>query len=90
MDSKFLDSSIDKENIVLPDSDSINPFLKRNNYAEIIKAVDFLTSEEKLLYIHGFLGTGKRQFVNYLKKFFNKFLNLQPLVADDSILQYLR
>jgi len=95
MDSKFLDSSIDKENIVLPDSDSINPFLKRNNYAEIIKAVDFLTSEEKLLYIHGFLGTGKRQFVNYLKNFFNKdvvtleYYCKKSTVCDDILLHFI-
>ena len=49
MDYEFLNSSIDREKIILPDSDKINPFLLKNNYAEIIKAVDFLASEEKFL-----------------------------------------
>ena len=43
MDYEFLDSSIEKNNIVLPNSDRINSFVLRNCYADMIKAVDFLT-----------------------------------------------
>ena len=61
MDYKFLNSAVDIENISLPNSDKINPFLLKNNYADIIKGIDFINSEDILLYVHGFLGTGKRQ-----------------------------
>ena len=72
MEYEFLDHSIEKDNIVLPNSDKINPFLLKNNYADIIKAIDFISSDEKFLYIHGFMGTGKRQFINYITEFLNK------------------
>ena len=60
MDYKFLDSSIDIEDIILPESDKINHYLLKNNYTDIIKAIDFIASDEIFLYVHGFLGTGKR------------------------------
>ena len=88
----FLDSKIDIENIVLPESDKINPFLLKSNYAEIIKSIDFLSSEDKFLYIHGFLGTGKRQIINYVSEFCNKnVIKLEyyckpSTVADDILL----
>ena len=58
MEYEFLDHSIEKDNIILPNSDKINPFLLKNNYADIFKAIDFVASDEKFLYIHGCLGTG--------------------------------
>ena len=72
MEYDFLANSIDKDSVVLPQSDKINPFLLKNNYAEIIKALDFIESDEKFLYVHGFLGTGKRQFITYLQDFLSK------------------
>ena len=95
MDYEFLNSSIDREKIILPDSDKINPFLLKNNYAEIIKAVDFLASEEKFLYVHGFLGTGKRQFINYVTEFLaNDVIKLEyyckeATVCDDILLSFI-
>ena len=94
MDYEFLDSSIDRENVILPNSDKINPFLLKNNYTDIIKAVDFLASDEKFLYIHGFLGTGKRQFINYLCEFLNKdvikleYYCKEATVSDDILLAF--
>ena len=95
MGYKFLDSSIDAEDIILPESGKINPFLKKNNYAEIIKAIDFIASDEVLLHIHGFLGTGKRQFVNYISEFFaSKVIKLEyyckvSTVCDDILLSFI-
>ena len=51
MEYNFLDSSVDTENINLPEAGCINKFLLKNNYAEIIKAVDFFNSDDILLYI---------------------------------------
>lgn len=95
MGYKFLDSSIDAEDIILPESGKINPFLKKSNYAEIIKAIDFIASDEVLLHIHGFLGTGKRQFVNYISEFFaSKVIKLEyyckvSTVCDDILLSFI-
>ena len=94
MDYEFLSSSIEKDNIILPNSDKINPFLLKNNYSEIIKAVDFIASEEKFLYLHGFLGTGKRQFVNYICEFLNndviklEYYCKESTVCDDILLTF--
>lgn len=95
MDYNFLNSSFDTENINLPDSGCINSFLLKNNRTEIIKALDFLSSDENLLYIHGFLGTGKRQFINYISEFFNQdVIKLEyyckaATVCDDILLSFI-
>ena len=95
MEHKFLDSAVDQENIILPNSDKINPFLLRNNYSDIIKAIDFIASDEILLYIHGFLGTGKRQFINYISELLsNDVIKLEyyckaSTVCDDILLSFI-
>lgn len=94
MDYEFLDSNINRDNISLPNSDKINPFLLRNDYADIIKAVDFIASSEKFLYIHGFMGTGKRQFINYVCDFLHKdvvkleYYCKEATVCDDILLMF--
>lgn len=95
MDYNFLDSFIDTENLNLPESRLINRFLLKNNYAEIIKALDFFNTESTLLYIHGFLGTGKRQFINYISEFLSKdVIKLEyyckaATVCDDILLSFI-
>ena len=95
MDYEFLDSSIDRENLVLPNSDKINPFLLQNNREDILKALDFIASEGKFLYIHGFMGAGKRQFINYLTDFLNKdiikleYYCKEATVCDDILLSFI-
>ena len=95
MEHKFLDSAVDQENIILPNSDKINPFLLKNNYSDIIKAIDFIASDEILLYIHGFLGTGKRQFINYISELLsNDVIKLEyyckaSTVCDDILLSFI-
>lgn len=95
MDYKFLDATIEKDNIILPASDKINPYLLKNNYQGIIKAVDFIASEESFLYVHGFMGTGKRQFINYLCDFCNQdviqleYYCKESTVCDDILLSFI-
>lgn len=95
MSYNFLARSVDKDNIFLPDSDKINPFLKKSNYTEIVKAVDFIASDDKILYVHGFLGTGKRQFINYVTEFLDKdvikleYYCKNSTVCDDILLSFL-
>ena len=47
MDYEYLNNSIDKNNVILSESDKINPFLLKNNKDDIIKALDFISSNEK-------------------------------------------
>lgn len=95
MDYKFLDSSLNIEDINLPNSDKINPFLLKNNKSEVLKGLDFFTSDETLLQIHGFLGTGKRQFINYITSFLNnEVIKLEyyckaSTVCDDILLSFI-
>ncbi len=95
MKYEFLNKDIDIDNIKLPASEKINPYLLKNSYAELIKAVDFLSKDEKLLYIHGFLGTGKRQFINYLMDFVNndviklEYYCKESTVCDDILLNFI-
>ena len=95
MDYKFLNDSFDIETINLPESVCINKFLLKNNYADIIKAIEFFNSNENFLYIHGFLGTGKRQFINYILEFLTKdVIKLEyyckaATVCDDILLNFI-
>ena len=94
MDYKYLNSSIEKENIILPESSKIDSFVLKNNRAEMIKAIEFLSSEEKFLYVHGFMGTGKRQFIEYFSEFIAKdvikleFYCKESTVCDDLLLSF--
>lgn len=95
MDYKYLDSSIDLGNLKLHDSDCINEFLLKNNNTEILKAIDFLNNDSKFLYIHGFLGTGKRQFINYVCEYLDKdvikleYYCKSSTVCDDVLLSFI-
>ncbi len=94
MGYNFLDSSIERDNVILPNSDKINPYLLKNNYADIIKGVDFIASQEKFLYVHGFMGTGKRQYINYICEFLNRdvikleYYCKESTVCDDILLAF--
>ena len=95
MEYSFLENSVESDNIILPESDKINPMLLKNNNSEIVKIIDFLSSEEQFLYVHGFLGTGKRQIINYASEFLNKdVIKLEyyckpSTVCDDILLAFI-
>lgn len=91
---KFTDEIVDNENFILEESDKIHPCLLKNNRNDIIKALEFLSSDEKFLYLHGFLGTGKRQFVEYICEYLsNEVIKLEyfckeATVCDDILLSF--
>ena len=95
MTYKFLNNSIDINDIVLPNSDKIHPLLLKNDDADIKKALAFLATDEKFLYVHGFLGTGKRQFINYVADFLQKdvikleYYCKESTVCDDILLYFI-
>ena len=94
MKYKFANSLIEHEDFILPESDKINSFLLKNNQNEILKAIEFLKTDEKFMYIHGFMGTGKRQFINYTCDFLNndviklEYYCKQGTVSDDILLAF--
>lgn len=95
MEYKFLNSAIDLENINLPQSNKINPFVLKSCYTDAIKALEFLNSDGSFLYVHGFLGTGKRQFINYITDFIDKdvikleYYCKESTVCDDILLSFI-
>ena len=95
MEYRYLNNLYNKDDLVLPASDKINSFLLKNHYNDVIKALDFLQTDSHLLYIHGFLGTGKRQFINYLTDFLNKDVIIleyyckPSTVCDDILLSFI-
>ena len=96
MSYNFLETSFDLNNVTeLPISDKIHPLLLKNNNSEIKKAIEFLNSKEQFLYIHGFLGTGKRQFINYVTSFLQKdvlkleYYCKESTVCDDILLSFI-
>ena len=95
MQYNYLSERINMENVVLPDSSRINHYLLKNNNPEVIKALNFFADESKFLYIHGFLGTGKRQFINYISDFFGKeviklkYICKPSTVCDDILLAFI-
>lgn len=95
MTYQFLDSSIDVNDIILPSSDKIHPLLLKNDDLEIKKAIAFFATDEKFLYVHGFLGTGKRQFINYVTDFLQKdvikleYYCKESTVCDDILLYFI-
>ncbi len=94
MDFKFLHNLSDASELILKESPSIHPCLLENNKNDIIKALDFLSSDEKFLYIHGFIGTGKRQFINYICEYLAKdlikleYYCKESTVCDDILLYF--
>ena len=94
MEYKFLEN-VNTDELNLPETLKINHYLLKNHYADVVKAMDFFASDGKLLYIHGFLGTGKRQFINYTTDFFSKdVIKLEyyckvSTVCDDILLSFI-
>ena len=54
MEYNYLNHSLDLTEESLPESSKINIFLQKNHLVDIKKALEFLGSESKFLYIHGF------------------------------------
>lgn len=95
MDYKYLDSSININEISLKETDGINPFVKKNSQQEIIKGISFLNTDEQFLYVHGFLGTGKRQVIDYICDYLStdviklEYYCKQSTVCDDILLRFI-
>ncbi len=79
MKYEFLNIFLDSKELMVQSKKTINPFLLENNASQIQKIYEFYKGSEHLLYINGFIGTGKAEIVNYSTSF---------LATDTIILKY--
>lgn len=91
---KYTDISVIDNDFEPIKSSKITTCLLKNNRNDIIRTIDFFNSGEKFLYIHGFMGTGKRQFVNYVCEYLSKdvikleYYCKEATVCDDILLSF--
>lgn len=94
MEYKFLNIFLDKQELLNQSQKSINPFLLENNSSQIEKLYEFYKSNVNLLYVNGFLGTGKAEIVNYSTAFLSaetiilKYNCFNSTVLDDILLSF--
>lgn len=98
MQYKFLNIFLDPKELLEQTKNKINPqinqFLLENNVAQIEKIYNFYKSNLNLLYVNGFLGTGKAQIVDYTTSFLSvetiilKYNCFNSTVLDDMLLSF--
>lgn len=79
MQYKFLNIFLDPRELLTKAKSEINPFLLENNATKIEAIYEFYKSNVSLLYVNGFLGTGKAKIVGY---------SLSFLASDTIVLKY--
>lgn len=85
---ELLDQAKNNENI------DINPFLLENNSSQIEEIYNFYKSNVNLLFVNGFLGTGKAEIINYSTTFLSnetiilKYNCFNSTILDDILLLF--
>lgn len=72
MKYKFENIFLDEKELLSLNSEMIDPVLIENNKSQIKEVYEFYKNEHPLLYVNGFLGTGKVQLVNYSLNFLSQ------------------
>lgn len=94
MKYEFLNIFLDAKEILTQTTKKINPFLLENNSAQIEKIYQFYKSDVNLLFVNGFIGTGKAEVVNYSTSFLSpetivlKYNCFNSTVLDDILLSF--
>lgn len=94
MQYKFLNIFLNKKELLTQSKIEINPFLLENNAAHIEKIYNFYKNPTNLLYVSGFLGTGKPKIVEYSTSFLSpetivlKYNCFNATVVDDILLAF--
>lgn len=94
MSYKFLNPSIQKNNLSSLNSDMIAPILLENNKEQLKKFYDFYEGSNPILYMNGFLGTGKLQLAEYSFNFLSeetivlKYNCFETTILDDIFLSF--
>ena len=91
----FINSNVNKNNIDNIKSTHISTFLQENNKSELKKIYDFYSSNQSLLLLTGFGGTGKRLIIEHSEGFLaSNVLRLEfdckaATVCDDILLYFI-
>lgn len=72
MQYKFLNFFLDKKDLLSLNNEMIDPVLIENNESQLGDIYEFYKNERPILYMNGFLGTGKVQLVNYSRNFLSE------------------
>lgn len=94
MQYKFLNIFLEKNELLNQAKSPINPFLLETNTEQIEKLYKFYKSNVNLLYVNGFLGTGKAEIVDYSTSFLApevlvlKYNCFSSSVLDDVLLSF--
>lgn len=96
MQYKFLNIFLDPKELLAQSKTRIDPFLLENNANQIQKIYEFYKSNVNLLYVNGFLGTGKAKVVNYSLSFLSaetiilKYNCFNSTILDDMLLSFFK
>lgn len=94
MQYKFLNIFLDPKELLAQAETSMNRFLLENNTSQIEKIYEFYKSNINLLYVNGFLGTGKAETVDYSTAFLSsetiilKYNCFNSTILDDILLSF--
>jgi len=92
MQYNFLNIFLDKKELQKQGKKKLNQFLLENNWSQLENIYDFYKNDNDLLFVNGFMGTGKLQIVDYSFSFLSKdaiVLNyncFESTVLDDILL----
>ena len=91
---KFLNTFLNPKELLTQAKVDINPFLLENNSNNVEKLYEFYKNDKSLLFINGFLGTGKAKIVEYSTSFLDNetiILNydcFNSTILDDILLSF--
>lgn len=94
MQYKFLNFFLDKKDILSQNNEMIDPILIENNASQLGDIYEFYKNERPILYVNGFLGTGKVQIINYSFNFLSeetiilKYNCFETTILDDIFLTF--
>lgn len=94
MQYKFLNFFLDKKDLLSLNNEMIDPILIENNAQQLDDIYEFYKNERPILYVNGFLGTGKVQLVNYSENFLSdetivlKHNCFETTILDDIFLTF--
>lgn len=96
MEYKFLREGLDKNDLSNQTTVDIDKILLQNNEDQVKKLYNFYEGKNNLLFINGFLGTGKFEVVNYSTSFLCddavilRYNCFNATVLDDILLAFFR
>ncbi|MBR1908182.1 hypothetical protein IJ818_04515 [bacterium] len=94
MKYQFLNFFLERKDLLKQNSDMIDPFLLENNKDQLDSFYDFYKEDTPMLFINGFMGTGKKQLVNYSLNFLSKeslvlwYNCFETTILDDILLMF--